>query len=256
MHNLLLAIASFLVLGLIYSFLERKFALHPQKINRFQWQLDAVYYFSGYWINKFGIWICIGFSLWIKQQLNFSLFTAEIANQPLFIQLIEVLLLSELGYYLAHRLFHTVPFLWRFHAIHHSAQTIDWLTTTRVHPCDQLSTKFFQLVPLLCLDFSSLVMTIYFLWSSAIAFFIHANLRIKLPILRRLIVTPEIHHWHHHTSQDCHDVNFAAQLACIDWLFGTYYCPQKKHHNHYGIDTPMPNTYLKQFFYPFRRTKS
>lgn len=253
MKNILVAITSFLALGFIYSFFEQRFSLHHQKINRFQWQLDTVYYFTGYFINKFGIWLCIGLVLLIKKQLNLSLFPIDLANQPFLLQLTEVLLLSELGYYFAHRLLHSIPFLWRFHAIHHSAETMDWLTTTRVHPCDQLFTKFFQLVPLLCLDFSSTVITAYFLWSSAIAFFIHANLRIQLPILRRIIVTPETHHWHHDRRQTCHHVNFAAQLTFIDGLFGTYYCPPEKQTNNYGIGSKMPTTYGQQFIYPFRR---
>ncbi|AFY39078.1 fatty acid hydroxylase [[Leptolyngbya] sp. PCC 7376] len=251
MNNLLVALISFIGLGLTFSLLEKQFYLHRQKVNRFQWQLDTIYYFTGYVINKFGIWLCLSLAILIKYQINPEISLNWITQQSLFFQLIEILILSELGYYFAHRLLHQIPFLWRFHAIHHSAEKMDWLTTTRVHPVDQLFTKFFQLVPLLCLDFSPKAMGIYFLWSSAIAFFIHANLRIKLPILRRIIVTPETHHWHHNRNRALSNTNFSAQLACIDWLFGTYYCPQTKHQDHYGISERLPNTYLKQVFYPF-----
>ena len=255
MNNILVAIASFIGLGITFSFFEKRFCLHRQNINRFQWQLDTVYYFTGYFINKFGIWICVALAVLLKSQFNSDTSISVLSQQPFLIQLIIVLILSELGYYFAHRLLHQIPFLWQFHAIHHSAEKIDWLTTTRVHPFDQLFTKFFQLTPLLYLDFSSEVMAVYFLWSSAIAFFIHANLRIKLPILRRIITTPETHHWHHSRNPHSYNTNFAAQLACVDWLFGTYYCPQKKPDINYGIAEKLPNTYLKQLLYPFRRTE-
>ncbi len=255
MNHIFLAIASFLGLGLVFSFLEYKIPLHRKKINRFQWQLDSVYYFTGYFFNKFGIWLCVGIAAFIQHQtaLTYSLY--GLSQQPIILQLVEILVLSELGYYFAHRLLHQVPFLWQFHAIHHSAETMDWLTTTRVHPADQLFTKFFQLVPLLCLNFSPEATGIYFVWSSAIAFFIHANLNLKFPILRRIIVTPETHHWHHDKDKRAHHTNFAAQLIFVDLLFGTYYCPQKPHQDNYGITAKLPNTYLKQIIYPFRKLR-
>jgi sterol desaturase/sphingolipid hydroxylase (fatty acid hydroxylase superfamily) len=57
---------------------------------------------------------------------------------------IEAVILADLGFYVAHRLFHGVPWLWRFHAIHHSIQELDWLAGVRVHVLDQLGTKASQ----------------------------------------------------------------------------------------------------------------
>ena len=77
-----------------------------------------------------------------------------IAARPIWLQVITVVIIADLGFYLAHRLFHAVPWLWHFHAVHHSIEEMDWLAAHRVHPVDQIVTKGASLVPVFVLGFS------------------------------------------------------------------------------------------------------
>lgn len=176
---------------------------------------------------------------------------AKIATQPIVIQVIEAILLADLGYYIAHRLLHTVPVLWKFHAVHHSVEQMDWLATVRVHPVDQVFTRFFQLIPIFCCGFSVKALGIYALFSSAIAFFIHANTRLKLGFLTWIVATPQFHHWHHANDPAAYNKNLAAQCPLFDLLFGTFYLPDRKIPQEYGIAETFPNGYFRQFLYPF-----
>lgn len=97
-------------------------------------------------------------------------------------------------------------------AIHHSVEYMDWLAAVRVHPLDQIFTKIFQCVPLYLLGFKTEVFAIYFLFSAALAFFIHSNIRLRFPLLKWCFVTPEFHHWHHSTQRDTYQKNFAVPL--------------------------------------------
>ncbi|NES84475.1 MAG: hypothetical protein F6K10_25420 [Moorea sp. SIO2B7] len=247
------AIKGFLCLCLVFVPLERVFYLHKQKILRSGWTTDAIYYFTGNLIGKLGLAICLTIAVdYLGNFINPNL-QKLVANQPIITQFIAAIFIAELCYYTAHRLLHTVPVLWQFHAVHHSVKQLDWLAAVRVHPCDQIFTKICQIVPLYCLGFSEKTFVIYFLFSAAIAFFIHSNIRLRFPLLRWLIVTPEFHHWHHSTNPQAYHTNYTAQLPLVDFIFGTFYLPLGKFPQSYGITAPVPRNYWEQILYPFPR---
>jgi sterol desaturase/sphingolipid hydroxylase (fatty acid hydroxylase superfamily) len=147
---------------------------------------------------------------------------------------------------------HTVTWLWTFHAIHHSSTSIDWLSTVRVHPFEQLFTKSCQMIPLYWLGFSVETLAIYAIFSSAIAFFIHANIRIQIPIVKWIIATPQFHHWHHAHDPELYNKNFAVQLPIIDYIFGTLYMPTDKMPKQYGTKLNTKTNYFNYLIYPFK----
>jgi sterol desaturase/sphingolipid hydroxylase (fatty acid hydroxylase superfamily) len=147
-------------------------------------------------------------------------------------------------------MFHAVPFLWRFHAIHHSSEKLDWLAAHRVHPVDQVITKSASIVPLFALGFSEAAIAfwgIVYQWQSV---YVHANCRIGLGPLGWLVATPHFHHWHHANHKEAWDRNFAGQLPFIDALFGTLYLPAGRMPERYGIDEPVPEHYVQQLLHP------
>lgn len=159
-------------------------------------------------------------------------------------------MLADTGFYLAHRAFHAVPFLWRFHSIHHSIEEMDWLAAHRVHPVDQILTKSASFVPVFALDFSStaiLIFTLIYQWQSL---FIHSNTRIKVGPLKWLPASPQFHHWHHANEREAWDKNFAGQLPLLDMLGGTLFMPYRMPQK-YGTDDPVPPLYHQQLAYPF-----
>jgi hypothetical protein len=105
-----------------------------------------------------------------------------------------------------------VPWLWRFHAIHHSSTDIDWLAGSRLHLVDVVITRGFTFVPIALLGFASSPVYAYLVFVSFHAVFIHANVRFGFGRIEHLIVTPRFHHWHHSAEDNARDKNFAVHL--------------------------------------------
>jgi sterol desaturase/sphingolipid hydroxylase (fatty acid hydroxylase superfamily) len=113
-----------------------------------------------------------------------------------------------------------VPALWRLHRVHHSSEQLDWLATSRGHALDQAFGLLLMAVPALALAAPTeggAVITFLYVYP----FVVHANVRIRLGGLERLVVSPWFHHWHHAEDAAGHDRNFATLLTLWDHLFGT-----------------------------------
>ena len=176
--------------------------------------------------------------------------------QPLWAQSLVAIAIGDLGIYAVHRLQHTVPWLWKFHAVHHSAEEMDWLVAFRFHPLDLFLSRVASLAPLIALDLTPEAVAVFiavFGWQS---WLVHANVRVPYGPLRWALVSPEFHHWHHAADRDAYDTNFASVLSCWDVLFGTARLPRGRRPERFGVSDPIPAGYLKRFCYPFRRTAS
>ena len=164
--------------------------------------------------------------------------------------------MGEIGYYWGHRLSHEIPFLWRFHSIHHSAEHVDFLVNTRAHPIDLAFSKFCGLVPMYVLGLAgpvglsgSEVPLIVTLIGTLWGFFVHANVRWRFGPLEWLVTTPGFHHWHH-TRTGHINRNYSSTLPWIDRIFGTHYLPGEEWPLSYGIEAEMPDTMAAQLVYP------
>src|SRR5581483_1320581 len=111
------------------------------------------------------------------------------------------LVVGDAAYYWSHRLMHEVPYLWRFHSIHHSAERIYWLVGTRAHPLDIAFGHLSGLVPLYALGLAQplagttdVVAQLFVVIGMAWGFFIHANLNWRLGWARYVVSTPAFHH--------------------------------------------------------------
>jgi sterol desaturase/sphingolipid hydroxylase (fatty acid hydroxylase superfamily) len=172
--------------------------------------------------------------------------------RPLIVQGAIALALGDLGVYAIHRLQHTVPWLWRFHAVHHSAEEMDWLVGFRFHPVDLFLLRLGSLGPLVALNFSPAAIAIFAGVSGWQAWLVHANVRMPYGPMRWLLVSPEFHHWHHSAEREAHDRNYASVVASWDVLFGTIFLPAGRQPLHYGIDERVPAGWIGRFFHPFR----
>jgi sterol desaturase/sphingolipid hydroxylase (fatty acid hydroxylase superfamily) len=152
--------------------------------------------------------------------------------------------------YWGHRLTHQVPFLWRFHAVHHSIEQMDWVASGRLHPLDQAFTQAFTAFPLVLLGYGAGVFGGVAVFITLLALFQHANVRLRFPGLRWVINTPEWHHWHHAIDDAARDKNFG--LPVVDKLFGTAHLPQGERPVGFGTRSPVPaDGYLRHLAYPF-----
>lgn len=175
-----------------------------------------------------------------------------LSRQPGWLQAIEFLVLFDLICYWAHRTFHG-PRLWKFHAIHHSSPQLDWLSTVRHHPVNEIVMRIGQSLPVLLLGFSPTVLAWCLPLVTVHSLLIHSNLKWTFGPLGYVLVSPAFHHWHHTSQSEGIDKNFAEICPLWDRLFGTYYFP-----NHlpekYGIhDLAFPDRFFGQIAYPFRR---
>ncbi len=249
-------ILNLLVLALVFVPLERRFARRrEQKIFRTGWKTDLAHFFASHVMVQVTVLLTmIPAAVFFAWLVNAD-FQAAVAAQPVLLQAIEALVLADLFAYGSHRLFHAVPLLWRFHAIHHSCEELDWLASSRLHLVDIVLTRAVAFVPLYVMGFSPAALYPYLVFASIQGIFIHSNLRFAFGPLRYLLVTPQFHHWHHTAQQEALDRNFAIHLPAIDWMFGTYYLPRDVWPERYGIEgSPVPSDYLSQLVYPFLRT--
>ncbi len=242
------------VVFIVFSSIERCFPLRKQELLRRAWATDITHFVMNQIWVKVGVAIAsIPLFLLFRWAVHPSLKTA-ITQQPTWLQFLEALLVAEVSFYIIHRLAHTLPWLWRFHVIHHSSPELDWLASFRFHPVEMIVTKVVVGMPLVLLGFTKETFGGYVLISSFQALFIHANVRLRFPLLRQIIGTPEFHHWHHSQDIEAQNKNFGQPL--IDRLFGTFYLPNGKSPVAYGVKEFVPTTYRLQLLHPFQRERS
>jgi sterol desaturase/sphingolipid hydroxylase (fatty acid hydroxylase superfamily) len=245
------------ILTIIFVPLERLFALHPQPILRNEIGTDLGYYFLNGLLPAMLMSVPLGFVAWSVHRFVPQGFLAAVATTPFWFRMLAGFVVGDLGYYWAHRCLHAVPFLWRFHALHHSAQHIDFLVNTRAHPVDLVIGRMGGVIPLYLLGLAGpigvsgsaipvMLLLGGFIWS----FFIHANLRLRCGPLEWLLSTPHFHHWHH-TNDAPLSRNYASMLPVLDRLFGTHYLPKEQWPACYGIHESMPASMAEQLVDPF-----
>ena len=182
---------------------------------------------------------------------------ATLGALPLWAKLLLGLFIGEVGTYWGHRLSHESPWLWRYHAVHHSTEQLYFLANTRTHPVDMVVTRLFGLTPLYLLGLAgpgaagSAAPVLLLLIGTVWGFFIHANLRWRFGPLEWLVATPAFHHWHHSKFEHINR-NYASTLPVLDRLFGTHHLPAEWPAS-CGIEAPMPASLAGQLLAPWRR---
>jgi sterol desaturase/sphingolipid hydroxylase (fatty acid hydroxylase superfamily) len=136
------------ILTIVFVPLERLFALHKQPILRAEIGADLGYYFLNGLVPAMLMSVPLGFLAWSVHRIVPHGFLAAVAAAPFWLRMFAGLVIGDIGYYWAHRCLHAVPLLWRFHAVHHSAQSIDFLVNTRAHPVDMVFGRMCGVVPL------------------------------------------------------------------------------------------------------------
>ena len=174
---------------------------------------------------------------------------------PTLAQAAIALVTFEMMGYWYHRMAHEVPFLWRFHAVHHSSERLDWIAAARLHPLEGFFGGLVAAPPLLLLGVRPTTLGVVGVVTQLWAITLHMNVRWRMRWLDGIWGTPEYHHWHHSNHPEAHDRNYSGLLPVLDLLFGTYYLPKDRRPEVYGIDDPMPEGYLAQLVHPLRRRR-
>jgi sterol desaturase/sphingolipid hydroxylase (fatty acid hydroxylase superfamily) len=259
MHTLILEVARsatwFGLLTLIFVPLERLFAERPQRILRRQLAVDLGYYALNSLLTVTILASAAGVVAIVARHLLLPSFIATMVGLPLWGRVAATLVVGELGSYWGHRWTHEVPFLWRFHAVHHSAEEVDWLTGSRGHPVDLIFVHLCGLVMISAFGLAGpgaggglpllLATVVSIIWG----YFIHANVRWRFGWAESVIATPAFHRWHH-SNGEMRDRNYASTLPLYDRLFGTFYLPKDDMPETYGIDAEMPAGLVSQLAAP------
>lgn len=248
-----------ILLMVLFPILEKILSLHRQKTFRKGFATDLAYYYISSLFTPRILVIPLSTIAWGVHHLFPTQLYQWTASLPLPIRFGAALIVGEVGFYWGHRCMHKIPYLWRFHAVHHSAEQLDWLVNTRAHPLDMVIIRLFGLIPIYLLGLAQpmvnqvdLVPLVMALVSNLWGYFIHSNVNFRLGLLETLIATPAFHHWHH-TNDEPQFVNknYAALFPWMDKLFGTYYLPKTHRPKRYGINEAMTPNIILQLLYPF-----
>lgn len=206
----------------------------------------------------FMIYLGIGFGLLFynstPDELNHYLQNGHgyLGSLPVWVQAVIVFILSDILLYCGHRWFHTSK-MWKWHAIHHSSKHIDFLSSLRFHPINTWLTFTLVNAIMLILGFSIESITMMGTFNMLYSYMVHANLNWTFGPFKYVFASPVFHRWHHTTQKEGLDKNFAPTFPLLDIIFGTFYMPEGKLPERYGIDgVEIPETFIGQLVWPFK----
>lgn len=239
---------AFGLLAIAFVPLERAFAPKPVPVLRQAFTTDSLYFLGQYLLWNAPVLAWLELLRRLLEHAPLGELRAGFAAWPFWVQFVVAMGLSDVAIYWAHRLQHQVPWLWRFHRVHHTAEHVDWLAAHREHPLDNLYTRTIENLPLLVLGFSLQGIAAFVVFRGMWALFIHSHCRISLGPLDTLLGSPRLHHWHH-AIEGGGRVNFANLSPLMDLVFGTYHDPGR-FPERVGIAEPHARSYLGALLEP------
>lgn len=230
MTEVLRLCAWLVLLTVLFVPLERWFSLRRERPRGRAMLADLGFYF----LSSLAPALLLSLPLALVAELGRHLLPQSVAQAvvglPPAARLLLAFVIGEIGFYWGHRLSHEIPWLWRFHAVHHRPEHVYFLVNTRAHPVDLVVTRLFGLAPLYLLGLAgpgvagSATPVAVILLGTLWGFFIHSNVRIRLGLLEWVVATPLFHHWHHSRVEHINR-NYASTLPVLDRVFGTFYLP-------------------------------
>jgi sterol desaturase/sphingolipid hydroxylase (fatty acid hydroxylase superfamily) len=182
-------------------------------VFRRHWLVDLTYFFINSLLMEVLTILTLKPALILFDWARGGWVSALVGSLPVFVQVPVIVCVADFTQYWMHRIFHAVPFLWRFHAIHHSAEEMDWLAGSRLHRVDVIVTRGLTYIPIFVLGFSNAALMAYVFLVAVQATFIHANVRWQFRAVRRMVATSAFHHWHHSADSAAVDKNFLGAHA-------------------------------------------
>lgn len=181
----------------------------------------------------------------------------HLLDLPILAQLVVVLVIFDFtAQYGAHYLLHKVKWMWRLHVVHHSDTKVDATTGARLHPGDYAVREVFALGTLVVTGAPLAFYVLYRIVTIFFTFVTHANVSLPKRLdaaLSYVLVTPDMHKFHHHFERPWTDTNFGGILSIWDRLFGTFVYGDPREVV-YGVDVADPDLdedVVHQFGLPF-----
>lgn len=253
-----------IVLALIFSMLEHYWACNPSMTpwyRKDELVTDICYWF---FVPVFARVMRIGLLI-VGAAVLFKIRDADeliafyenghgpLSQMPLWLQAAVYLIAADFMLYWLHRLFHSGRY-WKYHAVHHSAVELDWISAARFHPINLFFGTVAVDVILLVAGISPNVLVWIGPFVTFHSAFVHANMNWTLGPLRYVLATPVFHRWHHTPLSQGGNTNFAGSFPIWDVMFGTFVMPENELPQVYGRDeATMPPEIIGQMAFPYRR---
>ena len=154
-------------------------------------------------------------------------------ENPLAVMLLDYTL------YLWHVLTHRVPFLWRFHKVHHVDRDLDASTALRFHFAEMIVSAPFRALQVLAIGVSPRALRFWQQATLVEILFHHSNVRLPRRAerwLSKIIMTPRLHGIHHSTVAEEMNSNWSSGLTVWDWLHGTLRTDVRQEHIKIGVE--------------------
>lgn len=184
---------------------------------------------------------------------------------PIWLQILIAIFLDDFLAYVSHVCRHKFRFLWHFHALHHSQENLNPLTTKRTHPVERIFSRLcIRWLPLAIIGSPPEVWALYYLVDAVWDYFIHSNIRINLGPAGKVLVSPQYHRIHHSRLPEHADRNFSDRFVLWDILFGTAYLEQSEYPptglqgaDDFPLEKSLKplhitSSFLAQMWYPFK----
>ena len=245
-----------IVYGLLFAPLER---LMPFSRNWLEDDngpsVDIMMYFSGViWsaLSKALLTVLFLVSLidWLEPY-GYAVWPSEL---PGVVQVFLFLLIKDFFRYWYHRWMHEVPFMWRWHAVHHSVERLYWLNGIRSHPLEIIVQTLIWAVPLALVQPGPEIVLISVFMALSIGIFQHSNIDLKLGFWEYIFSIGDNHRYHHYPDKKVGDSNYGGEFIVWDILFGTFHNPRdERPHDKIGIGTApnYPQTWAGLMIAPF-----
>jgi sterol desaturase/sphingolipid hydroxylase (fatty acid hydroxylase superfamily) len=173
-----------------------------------------------------GVWLPTVFEEFLTRTFGAQLGALQIDlldQLPIAIQIVVVILASDLLSWISHVIRHKVPVFWEFHKIHHSQVQLNYFSTLRQHPLDLIANSLIRFLPFTLLGLQMAVPA-FIGWIAFQRFYemyVHSNIRTNMGWLRYVLVTPQSHRIHHSMAAEHLDTNYGNIFSIWDFLFGT-----------------------------------
>lgn len=178
----------------------------------------------------------------IAEQNQWGLFNQ--ISLPIPVTVTLCVLLLDCAIYLQHLVFHRVPLLWRLHRVHHADLDIDVTTGTRFHPIEMILSMLIKIGLVMLLGVPAIAVVVFEVVLNVSAMFNHSNAKLPLSIdkvLRKWVVTPDMHRVHHSVIVKETHSNFGFFLSVWDRWFETYRAQPQLGHDKIQIGVPEIN---------------
>ncbi|MDO9526256.1 MAG: sterol desaturase family protein [Gemmobacter sp.] len=179
---------------------------------------------------------------------------------PAWVEIVLAVLFFDFAIWVQHLVSHKVPLFWRFHQMHHADRDMDVTTAIRFHPIEIAASMGLKIGLVYLIGPAAVAVVIFEVMLNGTALFNHANIRLPLgldAVVRRVLVTPDMHRVHHSIHRHEHDSNYGFALSVWDQIFGTYVAQPQAGHDDMTVglqwQDDRPTRLVWSLGLPFRR---